>query len=151
MIKHFLNPPNWFTAASIFCSVYAVSLVVGGDTPARTMAQACILVIFAGLFDLLDGRVARLTKSFSDFGVQLDSLADLISFGLAPALIAYTWSLHELGIAHWLWGRAPFPDGDLVHYVLWPEGGGDPEAMLLHIGRDGRTPRPERRRHRPPR
>lgn len=98
MIKHFLNPPNWFTSASIFCSVYAMSLVLGvhGDDPA-VLSQACVLVIFGGIFDLLDGRVARMTNRFTEFGVQLDSIADVLGFGLAPALIAWTWVLKDLG------------------------------------------------------
>lgn len=98
MIKHFLNPPNWFTSASIFCSVYAMSIVLGehGSEPAA-LSQACVLVIFGGIFDLLDGRVARMTNRFTEFGVQLDSIADVLGFGLAPALIAWTWALHKLG------------------------------------------------------
>lgn len=57
--------------------------------------RACILLVFAMFFDLLDGRVARMTKTQSAFGLQLDSLADVISFGVAPALIAYEWALHH--------------------------------------------------------
>src|SRR5687768_476248 len=72
LIKHFLNPPNWFTSASIFCGTYAISLLIAADslTP-DVMAKACILVLFGGVFDLLDGRVARMTNRFSEFGVQL--------------------------------------------------------------------------------
>ncbi len=100
MIRHFLNPPNWFTSASIFCSTYAMSLLLGpGDVGAHQFIQACILVLFGGVFDLMDGRVARMTNRFTEFGVQLDSLADLVSFGVAPAMLAYSWKLHELGTA----------------------------------------------------
>lgn len=98
MIKHFLNPPNWFTSASIFCSSYAMALIIanpGGDP--EVISRACVLVIFGGIFDLLDGRVARLTKRFTEFGVQLDSIADIIGFGVAPAMIAWAWALQELG------------------------------------------------------
>ena len=56
-----------------------------------------MLVIFGGVFDLLDGRVARMTNRFTEFGVQLDSIADVLGFGLAPALIAWTWALKDLG------------------------------------------------------
>lgn len=98
MIKHFLNPPNWFTSASIFCSVYAMSLVLAHpDADAATLSRACVLVIFGGIFDLLDGRVARMTNRFTEFGVQLDSIADVLGFGLAPALLAWTWALKDLG------------------------------------------------------
>ncbi len=98
MLKHFLNPPNWFTSASIFCSVYAMSLLVGAEPSAQTIATACLLVVFGGIFDMLDGRVARITNRHSEFGVQLDSIADIISFGVAPGLIVYAWALHDLGL-----------------------------------------------------
>lgn len=98
MLRHFLNPPNWFTAASIFCSTTAMALLMSNPDPDRaTLARACVLVVFGGIFDNLDGRVARLTHRQSDFGVQLDSIADILGFGLAPALIAWTWKLHTLG------------------------------------------------------
>ena len=99
MLKHFLNPPNWFTATSIFCSIYAITLVIGanGDAPA-TLSRACVFVVFAGIFDLLDGRVASLTNTQTEFGVQLDSLADIISFGVAPAIITWVWKLQYLGM-----------------------------------------------------
>jgi CDP-diacylglycerol--serine O-phosphatidyltransferase len=98
LIRHFLNPPNWFTSASIFCSIYAMGLVVGvSDIGPKTLSLACIMVIFGTVFDLLDGRVARMTNRFTEFGVQLDSLADLVGFGVAPALLVYAWTLHSLG------------------------------------------------------
>lgn len=99
MIRQFLNPPNWFTAASIFCSVYAISLLIGQpEVTTDVLARAAMLVCFGGVFDLLDGRVARLTNRSSEFGVQLDSLADVVSFGVAPAMLAWAWKLGELGI-----------------------------------------------------
>lgn len=107
MLRHFLNPPNWFTSASIFCGVYAIaSLISAGEPTPELLVHVCILVLFGAVFDLLDGRVARMTNRFSEFGVQLDSLADLITFGVAPAMLAWTWKLHELGrlgavIAFW--------------------------------------------------
>jgi len=81
-------------------------LLAPGDVDSQRLMQACILVLFGGVFDLMDGRVARMTNRFSEFGVQLDSLADLVSFGVAPAMLAYSWKLHELGavgalIAFW--------------------------------------------------
>ena len=98
VIQHFLNPPNWFTAASIFCSVYALTLLAGpGDASPELLAQAATLIVFGGIFDMMDGRVARLTKRFSEFGVQLDSIADMVGFGVAPVVLVYAWSLHELG------------------------------------------------------
>jgi CDP-diacylglycerol--serine O-phosphatidyltransferase len=99
LVKHFLNPPNWFTSASLFCSSYALALLLVAPHPVDPglMIRACILVIFAGVFDLLDGRVARLTNRFTEFGVQLDTIADVVGFGVAPAMLAWTWKLHELG------------------------------------------------------
>ncbi|MBN2801066.1 MAG: CDP-alcohol phosphatidyltransferase family protein [Deltaproteobacteria bacterium] len=98
MIKHILNPPNWFTSASVFSSVYAMSLLVGNEVTPEILIRASILIFFSGVFDLLDGRVARMTNRASEFGVQLDSIADVVSFGVAPALLAWAWSLHHLGM-----------------------------------------------------
>lgn len=97
VIRHFLNPPNWFTSASIFCSTYALTLIVGEAPTPRVLATACLMVVFGGIFDLLDGRVARMTNRYSEFGVQLDSIADIVSFGVAPAMLAWAWKLHTLG------------------------------------------------------
>ncbi|MCO4743727.1 MAG: CDP-diacylglycerol--serine O-phosphatidyltransferase [Proteobacteria bacterium] len=97
MIRHFLNPPNWFTSASIFCSVYAMTLLIGVEADSETLRHACVLVVFGGIFDMLDGRVARRLNRYSEFGVQLDSIADIISFGVAPGLLVWSWLLHELG------------------------------------------------------
>ncbi len=88
--------PNAFTTASIFCGVYAILhtvLLTGPDA----LYNAAIAVFFAGFFDMFDGRVARLTKTQSDFGMEFDSLADIISFGVAPAVIVYRWALWPLG------------------------------------------------------
>ena len=63
---------------------------------------AIIAIIFAALFDWLDGRIARLIKGTSEVGKELDSLADVISFGVAPAFIMYFWKLNELGRFGWL-------------------------------------------------
>lgn len=103
MIRQFLNPPNWFSAASLFCGLYAVLLAGGAhgevlvEGEANPFYQAGLFVFYAGMFDGLDGRVARLTGTGSAFGVQLDSLIDIISFGVAPSAIVYFWKLHELG------------------------------------------------------
>lgn len=96
MLKHFLNPPNWFTSASMFCGLYSILLATGVDGEPNFYRAAWMLV-FAGIFDMLDGRVARITKTGSDFGIQLDSLADVVSFGIAPAVLVYAWGLRELG------------------------------------------------------
>lgn len=88
--------PNLFTVTSIFCGFYALTLCAGGATPIQ-LYQAALAIFFAQFFDAFDGRVARLTKTQSDFGVQLDSLADMVSFGAAPALLVYKWALAPLG------------------------------------------------------
>lgn len=90
--------PNLFTLSSIFCGFYAMLLCVG-DTDAEAFYRASLLIMFAGFFDTIDGRVARLTKTQSAFGVQIDSLADVVSFGAAPAVLVYQWSLRSLGLA----------------------------------------------------
>lgn len=88
--------PNLFTVTSIFCGFYALTLCAGSATPAQ-LYQAALAIFFAMFFDAFDGRVARLTRTQSEFGVQLDSLADVMSFGAAPALLVYKWALSDLG------------------------------------------------------
>ncbi len=88
--------PNAFTLSSIFCGFYAI--VLCGNNPTEDdFYRASLLIIFAMFFDMIDGRVARLTRTQSAFGIQIDSLADVISFGVAPALLVYAWSLSALG------------------------------------------------------
>jgi len=92
--------PNSFTLASVFCGFYALSLcarlgVEGAESDA--LYKAAIAIAFGGFFDATDGRIARLTKTQSEFGLQLDSLADVITFGVAPALLVYRWALEDLG------------------------------------------------------
>lgn len=88
--------PNAFTMASIFCGVYAILHTVLYSGP-EALYHSAIAVFFAGFFDMFDGRVARLTKTQSDFGMEFDSLADVISFGVAPAVIVYRWALWPVG------------------------------------------------------
>ncbi len=90
--------PNLFTVSSIFLGFYALVLCAGEASPEQ-LYQAALAIFFAIFFDGFDGRVARMTKTQSDFGVQLDSLADVISFGAAPALLVYKWALAPLGLA----------------------------------------------------
>jgi len=90
--------PNLFTISSIFCGFSAIVLSTGGAS-SEVLYKAALLIFFASFFDAFDGRVARMTKTQSEFGVQLDSLADLVSFGVAPGLLAYRWGLAPLGTA----------------------------------------------------
>ena len=87
--------PNLFTTASLFCGFYAILAAIDGS---GRFTFAAILIFVAMIFDGCDGRVARLTRTESEFGVQYDSLADLISFGVAPAIVIYQWSLHFAAI-----------------------------------------------------
>lgn len=99
MLPHLKNPPNWFTSASIFCGLYSITLAAeASPNDTAALYGAAIAIVFAGLFDMLDGRVARMTKTASEFGIQYDSLADVMSFGLAPAFLLYRWGLSGLGI-----------------------------------------------------
>ena len=91
--------PNAFTLASVFCGLFAIFLMTT-DGGANSFYNAAVAIFFACIFDMLDGRVARLTKTQSSFGVQLDSLADQVSFGVAPAVLVYKWALLPMGI----WG-----------------------------------------------
>jgi CDP-diacylglycerol---serine O-phosphatidyltransferase len=88
--------PNLFTVTSIFCGFYALTLCAGEATPVH-LYQAALAIFFAIFFDGFDGRVARLTRTQSQFGMELDSLADVVSFGAAPAMLVYKWALAPLG------------------------------------------------------
>lgn len=89
--------PNLFTVGGIFAGFYAIIAAMKGYF--ELAAQA---IFIAMIMDSLDGRVARMTNTESDFGMELDSLADLVSFGVAPALVVYSWSLMNLGKPGWL-------------------------------------------------
>ena len=83
--------PNLFTTGGLFGGFFAIIAASQGRFEA-----ACVAIFIAAILDGLDGRVARLTNTQSEFGVQYDSLADLVSFGMAPALVMYYWSLSSL-------------------------------------------------------
>lgn len=89
--------PNLFTVSSIFFGFYAMTLCAGDASPAQ-LYQAALAIFFGIFFDGFDGRVARLTKTQSLFGQELDSLADVITFGAAPALLVWKWALGGLGL-----------------------------------------------------
>ncbi|MEW6430625.1 MAG: CDP-diacylglycerol--serine O-phosphatidyltransferase [Myxococcota bacterium] len=89
--------PNLFTVSSIFCGFYAMTLCTGDASPTQ-LYQAALAIFFGIFFDGFDGRVARLTKTQSMFGQELDSLADVVTFGAAPALLVWKWALQPLGI-----------------------------------------------------
>src|SRR6185312_14495723 len=99
--------PNLFTTGAMFAGFYAIVAAIRGaisqsgalvvpDQANGFFVHAAIAVFVAALLDGMDGRVARLTGTQSEFGVQYDSLSDLVSFGLAPSLVMYTWSLQYL-------------------------------------------------------
>lgn len=87
--------PNLFTSMNMFCGF--VSLIYSHQ---GLYTDAAVLIIIAAVFDALDGIMARLTRSSSEFGVELDSLSDLVSFGVAPAFLVYQTQLNQLGV----WG-----------------------------------------------
>ena len=89
--------PNAFTTGNLFAGFYAIVMAMNGEFP-----WAAIAIFLAMFLDSLDGRVARLTNSQSTFGEQYDSLADMISFGAAPALVIYSWALTGMGKWGWL-------------------------------------------------
>ena len=89
--------PNLFTTGCLFSGFYSIVIAMSGD-----FEKAAIAIFVAMVLDGLDGRVARLTNTTSEFGVQYDSLADMLSFGLAPSLLIYQWSLNGLGKLGWL-------------------------------------------------
>src|SRR5881275_1995328 len=79
--------PSLFTIGNIFCGYYSVISTLRGNWD-----YAAVLIGIGYILDGLDGRIARLTKTASDFGLQLDSLADIVTFGVAPAILAYSWA-----------------------------------------------------------
>ena len=99
--RHIYLLPNLLTTANMFAGFYAILAAANGRFEA-----ACVAVLVAGVFDGLDGRVARMTGTTSEFGVQYDSLSDLLSFGMAPALVMYHWGLAQLTLDGAAWGKA---------------------------------------------
>ncbi|MEH6434050.1 CDP-diacylglycerol--serine O-phosphatidyltransferase [Massilia sp. DD77] len=89
--------PNAFTTAALFCGFYAIVMAMN-----QRFEHACWAVFIAMILDALDGRIARLTNTQSEFGAQYDSLSDMVSFGAAPALVIYEWSLRGLGKLGWI-------------------------------------------------
>jgi CDP-diacylglycerol--serine O-phosphatidyltransferase len=89
--------PNLFTTAALFAGFYAIVAAMNGQYVAAPVA-----IFIAMVLDGLDGRVARMTNTQSAFGAEYDSLSDMVSFGLAPALVVYAWSLENLGKLGWL-------------------------------------------------
>ena len=89
--------PSVLTTFGLFAGFYSIISSINGE-----FTIAAISIMIAMMWDTLDGRVARLTNTQSAFGAEYDSLADLVSFGLAPALLVYEWSLYELGRFGWL-------------------------------------------------
>jgi CDP-diacylglycerol--serine O-phosphatidyltransferase len=92
--------PSTITLISVLCGFSSVvmSINAAGDDPSRSFTWAAVLLVLAGVFDGLDGRVARATNTATEFGVQLDSLADVLSFGMAPAILAYRYGFFQLGL-----------------------------------------------------
>jgi CDP-diacylglycerol--serine O-phosphatidyltransferase len=89
--------PNLFTTASLFAAFYAIIAAFKGHY------ETAIIAIFIGMLaDMLDGRIARLTNTQSDFGAQYDSMSDMVTFGVAPAILLYSWNLNHLGKLGWL-------------------------------------------------
>ena len=86
--------PNALTTAALLAGFYAIIAAVQGET-----VSACVAIVVAGLLDGIDGRVARMTGTQSEFGVQYDSLSDMVSFGIAPAILVWSWSLSSLELA----------------------------------------------------
>lgn len=92
--------PNLFTTGAMFAGYYSIIASIRGQ-----FEMACITIFIAALLDGLDGRVARLTNTQSAFGEQYDSLSDLLSFGIAPSLLMYNWSLIHLGDINVVMGK----------------------------------------------
>lgn len=89
--------PNLFTTASLFAAFYSII------SSFKFHFETAVVAIFIGMIaDVLDGRIARLTNTQSDFGAQFDSMSDMVTFGVAPATLLYSWKLNQLGKFGWL-------------------------------------------------
>ena len=88
--------PNLFTSAALFAGFYAIINAINGD-----FAAAGLAIFFGQLLDGVDGRVARMTNTQSKFGQEFDSLSDMVTFGVAPAIIVFMWCLSDLGKLGW--------------------------------------------------
>ena len=88
--------PNLFTSMNLFCGFYSITAAIQSR-----FVDAAIAILIGGVFDFLDGKIARATNTTSKFGVEYDSLADLITFGLAPALLMFLWVLESAGRPGW--------------------------------------------------
>ncbi|MFN2426252.1 MAG: CDP-diacylglycerol--serine O-phosphatidyltransferase [Candidatus Binatia bacterium] len=88
--------PNLITSAGLFCGIYSLVQTMQGN-----YVNAALAILVAQIFDALDGRVARMTNSTSRFGIEYDSLCDLVSFGVAPGLLIYKWALMPWGVWGW--------------------------------------------------
>ena len=147
--------PNLFTLAALFGGFYAVVMAMNGrfDMAAAGVFSAMVL-------DSLDGRIARMTHTQSAFGEQMDSLSDMVSFGAAPALIAYEWALKGLGKAGWIAAFVYIAGAalrlarfnvnigvvDKRFFQGLPSPGGGGAGHRLHLA-DGRIPGQALRRH----
>ena len=89
--------PNLLTTGNLFSGYYAIIAVLNGQ-----VVQASVAILIAMIFDSIDGRWARMTRTSSRFGVEYDSLSDLVSFGIAPGLLVYTWALSDFGRLGWV-------------------------------------------------
>jgi len=92
--------PNLLTTCGLFAGFYSIVAAIDGN-----FERAALAIFTAMLFDGLDGRVARLTSTSSEFGKEFDSLSDMVSFGLAPAIVIYQWGVQRLAEYGALWGR----------------------------------------------
>lgn len=94
LVNRRIAVPSFFTLMNLFSGFLAIISISNGE-----LVRGAWLIALAGLFDVFDGLMARLANATSDFGIELDSLSDMVSFGVAPGFMIYTWSLHEFGFA----------------------------------------------------
>ncbi|MEK6775842.1 MAG: CDP-diacylglycerol--serine O-phosphatidyltransferase [bacterium] len=89
--------PNIFTTGNLFAGFYSIIASVNGE-----YEKAAVAILFGAFFDSVDGKIARWTRTTSKFGVEYDSLSDLVSFGMAPAILSFLWALKPFGRIGWL-------------------------------------------------
>ncbi len=129
--------PNMITLSSIFCGFDSIRVSAQATGP-DDYYLAALLIVFAMFFDILDGRVARATKTQSAFGLQIDSIADVVSFGAAPAMLVYQWTLRRLD-------TGPVPLGLIASFLFLACGAVRLARFnVLSMGEQGKPTKPSK-------
>jgi len=137
--------PSLLTMGNMFCGYACVVYAMRGE-----YATAAPFIGFAVVLDMLDGRIARMTNTASEFGVEFDSMADIISFGIAPAILSFSWGLQALGRLGWAAGFMFVAAAAmrLARFNIQSGSGGDTSKRMRDVSEEMRNAASDLRRHR---